>query len=956
MSLSRMGHGLVQDALEDVSEVLVDPQSHVPGILDLRRCELSSSTKLAAVCQQARSGSQLVIGGPPLCTGSADEQVRHEVSQLEAMAEVYSVCLESGRPFVHVHDHDNPSSELWMMRSVHDSESVFVVDDLVDNPGCRMYTNSGRIAALSGIKSDAYDDLLELNTTRTPALRSQEGEPVPIPRTELYGAYTSRGVGVTQRTVSRPHVLRAMMRLAKKRERQDEFASCMLTHVVAGECFTVHRDMRNHSDTWSWVTSCGSYKGNGGRLWVASTTGTERPPKGLRLPPEFPASTRGEFLQTYRKWVRFDAHQWHGVEPVREGERYSVALFSPGYLYQLSQSHWQQLYDSGFKVHRMASKLGHQLTLRTWQGGVGSLAISSGMLATVAEGATMKSEAGQHVDEPEAWDVHPEYYDEIFDNITGVKLDAELVTKSRAQEMEFLRGLQAYSYSTVDVCMEKTGKRPIPVAWVDVNKGDADNPAVRSRLVVKETKYRTTLTDPAQSYASAPPYEALRFLLSMTMSPRDETEASFVLMFIDITRAHPHCKMRREVWVDLPSEDHRSREAGVCAKLDRCLYGLRDAGQSFELFVHEVLVGKMGFINGVWSPCIFVHSSINMQVFVYGDNFVARGSRSDLKWYQGELSLHMWVKLEGVLGPEPDLGDVHEIVCLNRVFRWAVHGGVTAIEIEADARHAEILCKQMGLGENSKSVVTPGVSDKDAGIGKPLTGGDITLFRSLCMRANYLATDRPELSYVTKEIARHMANPCEKGKDQMKRLCRFVQGVPRLVQRMEQQKPPSTMEGYSDANHAGCLRTRQSTSCSVITHGKHTIKFTSTTQQPIALSTAESEWYAMVKTSALCIGMANMARDYGRQLSVRILGDATAAGGIGARRGAGKVRHIETSTLWLQRMVTLGRVELARQPGKFNTADLGTKHLDSKTMWQHLTALGFEAREGKSALALKASV
>eukprot|EP00971_Amphidinium_carterae_P214373 4254408-Amphidinium_carterae.1 len=64
-------------------------------------------------------------------------------------------------------------------------------------------------------------------------------------------------------------------------------------------------------------------------------------------------------------------------------------------------------------------------------------------------------------------------------------------------------------------------------------------------------------------------------------------------------------------------------------------------------------------------------------------------------------------------------------------------------------------------------------------------------------------------------------------------------------------------------------------------HGGHLIKFLSATQQPIALSSAESEWYAMVRTATFNIGMVNMAIDYGRTLQCRLLGDATAAAGIG---------------------------------------------------------------------------
>ena len=40
-------------------------------------------------------------------------------------------------------------------------------------------------------------------------------------------------------------------------------------------------------------------------------------------------------------------------------------------------------------------------------------------------------EAGQHVDEPDVWLTSPEYYEEIYDAITGVRLDPALVAKAR---------------------------------------------------------------------------------------------------------------------------------------------------------------------------------------------------------------------------------------------------------------------------------------------------------------------------------------------------------------------------------------------------------------------------------------------------------------------------------------------------------------------------------------------
>ena len=136
-------------------------------------------------------------------------------------------------------------------------------------------------------------------------------------------------------------------------------------------------------------------------------------------------------------------------------------------------------------------------------------------------------------------------------------------------------------------------------------------------------------TDPPQTFPATPPYEALRFLISMTMTPMDKTEDDFVLMFIDITRAHPHARMRRDLWVALPEEDPRYGEADLCALLLCNVYGTRDAGQNFELFTFEVM-DILGFVAGVWSPCIFQNSKDNVQAYVYGNNFVLRGNRVKL--------------------------------------------------------------------------------------------------------------------------------------------------------------------------------------------------------------------------------------------------------------------------------------------------------------------------------------
>ena len=108
---------------------------------------------------------------------------------------------------------------------------------------------------------------------------------------------------------------------------------------------------------------------------------------------------------------------------------------------------------------------------------------------------------------------------------------------------------------------------------------------------------------------------------------------------------------------------------------------------------------------------------------------------------------------------------------------------------------------------------------------------------------------------------------------------------------------------YVDTDHAGCLETRKSTSGGIVMHGWHNIKTWSATQQVIALSSGEAEYYGMVKGAGNALGISGVFRDMGIQHTIVLYTDSSAAKGISSRRGLGKVCHIELNKLWLQDQV-----------------------------------------------------
>ena len=76
-------------------------------------------------------------------------------------------------------------------------------------------------------------------------------------------------------------------------------------------------------------------------------------------------------------------------------------------------------------------------------------------------------------------------------------------------------------------------------------------------------------------------------------------------------------------------------------------------------------------------------------------------------------------------------------------------------------------------------------------------------------------------------------------------------------------------------------------------NGGHYIKSWSKTQSVIAVSSAESELYALVKTVAELLGIKSALADWGFNTAGCIKSDASAALGIIQRQGLGKVRHID---------------------------------------------------------------
>ena len=410
--------------------------------------------------------------------------------------------------------------------------------------------------------------------------------------------------------------------------------------------------------------------------------------------------------------------------------------------------------------------------------------------------------------------------EKAWDDVSGKELDSRGVREARAKEMTYIHDKQVWVKMSKQAAISK-GCKVVGSRWVDVDKGDTSKPDYRSRLVAKEIN-----TGPEEGlFASTPPLEAMRWLLSeaATVEPKMRDQEK-VILISDVSRAFFEAPATRRIAVTLPDEALSEAEKGygMVGVLQLSLYGTRDAAANFQKEVYKLMTGigfkqsgynaslyhkeKRGTRGGGTDGAAATGSEGNgrrqsystrgggtdglaatgagrervqgVSVLVHGDDFVATGDRKEIAEFRKALARRFTVK-DKVIGSRADLGEVQETRVLNRIIRWTPKGW----EYEADQRHAELIIRGMGM-EDAKSVKTPGEdvptwkleAEEDY-----LDSSQATKFRMVVVRANYLASDRMDIQYATKECCRGMVNPQRRHYAMMKRLARCLVGRARMV-------------------------------------------------------------------------------------------------------------------------------------------------------------------------------
>jgi len=297
-----------------------------------------------------------------------------------------------------------------------------------------------------------------------------------------------------------------------------------------------------------------------------------------------------------------------------------------------------------------------------------------------------------------------------------------------------------------------------------------------------------------------PPLAALKLIFSLAVTQwipdltgKLRRQMQKCIALIDVRNAFFWADAVRKLYVELPEESGVDVSQYV-AELLKSLYGTQDAGRNWQLEIKRVMVDVLGFKQGMSNPCLYWHEDRDMQAEVHGDDFTVLAAMEDLHLFIRELKKHWALKDAVLLGPPGTPGTVQEARLLNRIVTWDQKG----ILWEPDPRHVDIILERTGVkGKVTSPLVKEKVDDaNEDGNEEPLSRNEAEEYRSLGMRAAYVAQDRADLQRATREIAKGLQTPTTRHQQILKRLARYLLAYPRTAQRFSNQRSFGKLSGW----------------------------------------------------------------------------------------------------------------------------------------------------------------
>ena len=464
--------------------------------------------------------------------------------------------------------------------------------------------------------------------------------------------------------------------------------------------------------------------------------------------------------------------------------------------------------------------------------------------------------------------------------------------------------------------------------YIFSNKLDADGNLVKRKTrIVADGSTQVKGINYDETYAPVQNRTTTRILLSFIA--KEDLEADQC----DINTAFLNASLKEKVYMEIPAGMRSGDDEDMVALLKKSLYGLKQAPKEWNA-MYDGWILAYGFQHATADICLYL--------FVKGKDFI-------------------WVTIH--------VDD--SIICANSVaakndfkkamgtrFKMDDRGPISyflGVQIKRDRQKRLIwLCQSKYLREslerynmvNCNPVSTP--MDPGSRLDVP-TDEDFAAcssfpYQNVVGTMQYAAqVTRPDIAFATNKLAQFNAKWGRAQIAAAKHLLRYIKGTVDLGLCYGLIQDAPLVIGYVDADYAGDLVTRRSTTGYVFMVNGDCTSWRSKRQPTVAKSTTEAEYMASADSAKEAVWVKRLLGDISRPVdgSLPLKNDNFGNICLGDHPGNhDRTKHIDIHHHFIREKIEAGVLSMTHCPTAENTADILTKPLPRELFMKHRHTLG----------------
>ena len=480
--------------------------------------------------------------------------------------------------------------------------------------------------------------------------------------------------------------------------------------------------------------------------------------------------------------------------------------------------------------------------------------------------------------------------------------------KAMETEMQSLKANKVW-----DLVELPKGRKAIGSKWVYKVKTGADGQIERykARLVAQgfSQKYGD---DYDETFCPVVRLESLRALMALAV------QNGLKLHQVDVTTAFLNGELEEEVYMRQANGFITDGEEHLVCKLKKSIYGLKQSPRCWNTALDSQLK-DMGFVQSVSDPCLYTDAGGDaFFIGVYVDDIILAG-RSDkkIKEVKDVLAHKFDIK---------DMGKLHYFLG-TKILQDEKSGNIWI----GQPVYTNNLLKRFGM-QDCKAVSTP--VDTSTKLVKATSDDeciDQQLYQSAIGSLLYLSVStRPDITYAVSTLARFSSNPTKQHWTALKRILRYLKGTVNYGINYSK-KDSQDCICYSDADWAGDINDRRSTSGYLFQISGGAVTWSSKKQLCVALSTAEAEYIALASAAQEAVWIRQLTTELGSPPTTATIIYEDNQSAIAMTKNPqfhGKAKHIAIKYHFIREQVNDETIQIQYCPTREMVADIFTKGLN----------------------------